>query len=293
MVLMYSVVGPTASGKSKVAIELAQRLGRAEIINFDAFQIYKGLEIISAAPTVEEQKQIPHWLFGFLSPTEEWDAVQHTQKVLSLLDDFRKRNITPILVGGSGFYLKNILCPLPDLPPANPELRQKLEQLPSPQLLEKLQQLDPVCFQKIDQANLRRVIRAVEVCLLTSRPFSSFEVSETPRFPVRGVFLHPEREQLRETISRRTEQMLVSGAVEEIAALPAHLSRSAAQCIGIQEIQNHLQNGVSLQETAERISLRTSQYAKRQITFFKRYFPYPQATSSQDALKKFLEAPTS
>ena len=264
------ICGPTASGKSSVALTLAKELN-GEIVNADAFQLYRGLETITAAPTQEEQEDIPHHLYSVADPSESHDAASYLKLAQPVIADIHSRGRLPIVVGGSGLYLKFLTHGPSPLPSADAALRQKLEGTPLPELFAQLQELDPEGAAKVDQKNPRYVQRALEICLLTGKPASELRASFRHRdeSALKGIVLHWERPQLHERIALRTEQMLAGGAIEEVAQL-TDISPTTAKAIGIREIQQHLAGEITREQCAELITIATRQYAKRQLTWFRR-----------------------
>ncbi|MFT5031616.1 MAG: tRNA dimethylallyltransferase, partial [Candidatus Binatia bacterium] len=165
------LAGPTAVGKSAIALTLAERTD-GEIVSADSMQVYRGLDIGSAKPTPAEQARVRHHLIDICDLNETFDAAQFTVRAKAAIDDIQSRDRTPIICGGTGLYFQALLAGLGDAPTSNPELRAKLEATPLEELRAELERADPVCFGRIDLQNPRRVIRAIEVIRLTGRPFS-------------------------------------------------------------------------------------------------------------------------
>ncbi|MEO1842922.1 MAG: tRNA (adenosine(37)-N6)-dimethylallyltransferase MiaA, partial [Akkermansiaceae bacterium] len=241
--------GPTASGKSSAALALA-RACDGEIVNADAFQLYRGLATLTAAPSEEERTVVPHHLYGVIDPAHSLDAASFRNLALPVLSEIEARGKRPLVVGGSGLYLKFLTHGPNDLPTADPKLRAELEALSLDELNRRLEELDPVEAARIDHQNPRYVQRALEVCLLTGRPVSeqrdSFEIDTSH---LRGVVLTWEPAPLEERIRRRAKAMLEGGAIEEVAALP-NLGATAAKAIGVPEIRSYLA-GASDRESCE------------------------------------------
>lgn len=263
------ICGPTASGKSGAALAIARRLG-AEIVNADAFQLYRGLETLTAAPGRAERAEVPHHLYGVLDPVDSCDAARYRELALPVLDGIRQRGTLPLIVGGSGLYLKFLSHGPSALPPGDPKLRRELEQEPLGELNRRLAELDPETAASIDHRNPRYVQRALEICLLSGRPASELRRSFRNDPPdLRGLLLAWPPEQLDERIHRRTRAMLDGGAIEEIAALPS-AAGTAAKAIGVPEIRAHLRGELDRAACEERLAISTRQYAKRQRTWFRR-----------------------
>src|ERR1700731_2106903 len=201
---VFFIVGPTATGKSELAADVAQRLG-AEVISADAFQIYHGLDLLTAKPDPSTLAKAPHHLIGTVPLREEMNAEKYRDAAEKIIGEIQARGKPAIVVGGSGLYVKALTHGLAQLPGANEKLRKKLELATSQELLRSLRALDPATAEKIDPQNRRRLIRAVEVCLLTGKPFSA-QIRSTGILPVsesgqdacatNGVFVYRERTEL-------------------------------------------------------------------------------------------------
>jgi len=263
--------GPTASGKSAVAIALAAGLpGGGEIVNADAFQLYAGLRIVTARPSAEEEEQCPHHLYGWLDPRESCNAQRFRETALPVIGAISKRGAVPIVVGGSGLYLKALTHGLPDVPPADPVLREKLANLPLEERVAQLEKLDPKGAAAMDLQNDRYVSRALEISILAGRPGSELKAEWLDQQPsVDAFWLDWDRDDLCNRIAERSRAMLRGGALKEVADL-ADLSATAEKAIGIGEIRRHLGGETSLEQCVEELTIATRQYAKRQRTWFRR-----------------------
>jgi tRNA dimethylallyltransferase len=263
------LTGPTAVGKTGIALQVAGRCN-GEIIGADAFQVYQGLNLLTAKPSQEELRRVKHHLIGTVPPAESFDVAQYLAAATRYADEIASRGKLPIFVGGTGLYIRALTRGLADLPKADAATRAELEAAGLEELQKRYTALDPEGAKKIDLKNKRRLVRAIEVCLLTGRPFSAFrEEWETKPAPVTGFFLTRDRDDLHRRINRRVAEMFRNGVVEEVRAL-AHVSATAAQAIGFKEIRALLDGGISESECIERIQQATRQYARRQITWFKR-----------------------
>ncbi len=264
------LTGPTASGKSAVALALALQAG-GEIVNADAFQLYRGLDILTAKPTSNERAQAPHHLYDALDPGDTCDARRYRDLALPVLHEIAARGAVPIVVGGSGLYVKALTHGLDPLPGADPALRARFATLSLEQKVAELLALDPAAPANVPLQNPRYVERALEICLLTGRPQSELRTSagREPPEPVRGVCLTWERALLHERINARVLAMLAGGAVEEVAAAGA-LSATLEKAIGVRELRAHLSGELTLDEAAAAIQQATRRYAKRQMTWFRR-----------------------
>jgi len=279
--------GPTASGKSSAALALA-RVCQGEIVNADAFQLYRGLETLTAAPTEEERAQIPHHLYSVVDPAKSLDAGSYRELALPVLADIAARGKRPLVVGGSGLYLKFLTHGPSDLPAADATLRAELEGLSLEELNLRLEELDPVEARRIDRHNPRYLQRALEICILTGRPVSAQRASfASEPDDLQGLLLTWERAELEERIRHRTRRMLAGGAIEEVAALP-EMGATAEKAIGVAEIRSHLAGEIDRAACEERIVIATRQYARRQGTWFRRekwLTPVPGSSSVEELLR--------
>jgi tRNA dimethylallyltransferase len=263
------IAGPTASGKSALALELASRL-EGEIVNADAFQLYAGLDVITAKPSAADFARVPHHLYGVLPLTEACDAQHYHDLARPVIEEIASRGKTPLVVGGSGLYLKALTHGLAPLPQGDAAMREKLRERSLEDKVAELLALDPAAATTVNLRNPRYVERALEICLLTGQPQSELRQSFQNAQPkVRGIVLSWEREALCRRIEARTRQLLASGALEEVAAL-GDMSITACKAIGIREIRDHLAGRLTLEQTIEAIAIATRQYAKRQATWFRR-----------------------
>jgi tRNA dimethylallyltransferase len=281
----FVIAGPTAVGKSELAVEVAKRL-ETEIVGADAFQIYQGFDVLSGKPASALKRRVKHHLIGILPPKETCDAARYAALANEVIEDLNRQGLIPLVVGGSGFYIDSLLKPLPALPLADPDLRARLASEPVEALLLELQGTDPAAYATIDRRNRRRVQRAIEVIRSTGRPFSSFQREVTSDVP--GLLLNRERSDLHTRVNERVRWMLNHGAIEEVATAP-ELSATASQMIGIRQIQQFLRRELSEEECIQLIQAATRHYAKRQITWFKRqgFSPFNAESSADDAADFF------
>jgi tRNA dimethylallyltransferase len=259
------IAGPTAVGKTEVALQLAERLG-GEIISVDSMQVYRGLDIGTAKPTPEERARVPHHLIDILDSHETFDAAQFVRRASDAVADIQSRKRLPILCGGTGLYFKAWLEGIGQAPPGDPALRAQLEQLPLDVLLKELQKADPETFERIDQKNPRRVIRAIEVIRLTGKPFSK-QRARRPAKPAPFFVLQRDRADLHRRIDQRVDQMFARGLIEETKR--AANNPAARVALGYRQVIEHLEGRRNLTETIALVKLRTRQYAKRQLTWFR------------------------
>ena len=269
------LAGPTAAGKSAVALALAERVG-GEIISVDSMQVYRGLDIGTAKPGREELQRVRHHLIDVAGLEERFDAARFVRLAGAALAEIQSRGHVPIFCGGTGFYFKAFREGLGEAPAADPALRAGLEAEPLADLLAELEKSDPVTFQRMDRQNPRRVIRAVEVIRLTGRPFSEQRAAwQEPDGGEGGCFFGLTRPagELRERMARRVEEMFARGLVAETEALRGRgleQNPTAMQALGYRQVVEHLRGQRTLPETKELVKIRTRQFAKRQLTWFRR-----------------------
>ncbi len=265
----FLILGPTAVGKSGFAADVAARCD-GEIVNADAFQVYAGLDILTAKPDADLRARAPHHLVGEIPLTQSWDVAQWLDTARLRIAEIQARGRVAIVCGGTGLYIRALTRGLADLPPASPALRAELAAQPLVELQRRLTELDPECARVIDLQNPRRVIRALEVCLLTQRPFSSFrEQWKTTPTGWRGIVLTRDRDELYAGIDRRTEEMFAAGVIEEVGCA-GEVGTTASQTLGLRKIRAHLAGELTRDECIAAIQQATRQYAKRQLTWFRR-----------------------
>jgi tRNA dimethylallyltransferase len=267
------VCGATASGKTAHALALAEETG-GEIVNGDAFQLFRGIETLSAAPSPGEMAAAPHHLFGVLAPGARCDAGRYAEMAGEVISEILSRGKTPVVVGGSGLYLKFLTHGPSPLPQGDGKLRAEMDARPLDELFAELEKLDPAEAARVDRHNPRYVSRALEICLLSGQKVSGMrdsweEKTRAVEEKLQGVWLIRDREDLHRRIALRTERMLSEGAVEEVAALDG-VPGSWEKAIGVKEIRRLLSGEITRAECAELIIAATRQYAKRQETWFRR-----------------------
>ena len=280
----FLIVGPTATGKSELAADVAREIG-AEIVSADAFQIYRGLDLLTAKPNALTLAKAPHHLIGTTPLHEEMNAEKYRRAASRAIDEICSRGKLAIVVGGSGLYIKALTHGLGPVPEFDPNLREKLNAMSLDDLHVQLAELDPQAAQKIDMKNRRRVVRALEICLLTGKSASAqraqWPVAEgvdlgnlgdvRPRSApaATGVFVFRDREELYARINGRVETMFEEGVIEEVRAA-GKASSTASQMIGFREIRQLLDGEMSISQCVAAIQQATRRYAKRQLTWFRR-----------------------
>ncbi len=268
------MTGPTGVGKSRFAVALAERLG-GEIIGADAFQIYAGLPVLTAQPSPEALAAVPHHLIGFLDLRENFDAARYTKAARACIEDIQFRGKLPILVGGTGLYLKALIHGLAAMPATDPVLRATIAQMPLEQAIESLRKKDAAALSQIDLKNPVRVHRALEIVLLTGRPLAESRGGwNRPSNEFRGIVLIRNREELNQRIMQNVAELIANGAIEEVRAA-RHAGSGASRAIGFQEIQAFLQGRKTLEACREEIATATRRYAKRQLTWCRTQFNFP------------------
>ena len=268
----FFIVGPTAVGKTNLAVELAERCG-AEIVSADALQIYHGFDLLTAKPTSSQQRRVRHHLIGGVPASEPYNVALYLEAARLAMADIFHRGLPAIVVGGSGLYVKALTHGLASLPAGIPALREELETLSQSDLLSRLRVLDPVTVSTIDGRNKRRLVRALEVCLVSGQPFSSFRENWgrlAADVPLCGVFLRRDRADLVARIDRRLDGMFADGVLEEVRASPVNESVTSERILGLAAIRSYLAGEIDFTSCREQIRTATRQYAKRQMTWFKR-----------------------
>ena len=266
----FFIVGPTATGKSELAADVAHEIG-AEIVSADAFQIYRGLDLLTAKPESPTLAKAPHHLIGTVPLTEEMNAEKYRRTAMRAIEEINLRDNLAIVVGGSGLYIKALTHGLAPLPESDPELREKLNAMSLDDLRSQLVEVDPETARKIDLKNRRRVVRALEICSLTGKPVSAQRLCEGASHSeaATGVFVFRDRNELYERINQRVEMMFERGVIEEVRTA-GEISQTASQMIGLREIRGLLDGKKSLPQCIAEIQQTTRRYAKRQLTWFRR-----------------------
>lgn len=288
------ILGPTASGKSELALKLAKKF-KGEIISADSRQIYKNMFIATASPYAEKNhykiktknditkfknktikiaiiNEIPHHLLHFVEPKQNFSVAEYKTLALKIINDIHRRGKIPILAGGTGLYISSIVDNI-EIPRVKPDLnlRKKLEKTSSAILLKRLKKLDPRSFSIIDKKNTRRIIRALEVAIATGRPFSAQKEKGAPLFNCLEIGIDIPREKLYKKIDARVEKMFALGLVKETKKLtkkyPWRLP--AMSGIGYKQVKIYLNGKITIAQAKELIKFATHQYARRQLTWFR------------------------
>ncbi|MGA7681111.1 MAG: tRNA (adenosine(37)-N6)-dimethylallyltransferase MiaA [Pseudolabrys sp.] len=295
------IAGPTASGKSALALELAERFGGV-IINADSMQVYRDLRIITARPTPAEEKRVPHRLYGLVDAAENYSVGRWCRDVEAALKDVVGQGCIPILVGGTGLYFKALTAGLAAVPPIpadiRADVRSRLQREGAPALHAELVRLDPATAQRVTVNDRSRISRALEVALATGRPLSDWHIDGLPPIidPGRAakIFITCERPELVRRIEMRFATMLKSGALEEARQLAARKLDPllpAMKAHGVPWLIRHLKCEISLEEAQAGAVMDTRRYAKRQLTWFRNQmkdWPWQTAENAVAALENQL-----
>ena len=269
------VLGPTAVGKTSVGIQLAKHFG-TEIISADSRQMFRELPIGTAAPSVAEMQGIPHHFIGNLSVAERCDAGQWAQQARALLDELFKKHKVVICVGGSGLYIDALLNGMDELPERDDALRHELQELFREKgiipLQEKLQALDPEYYAEVDIQNHKRLIRAIEVCMLSGEKYSEMRSGKSADIPfnVVKIGLEMDRGKLYERINHRVDEMIKAGLEAEARSVIQYRDNNALATVGYREMFDYFDGKISLEKAVELIKQHSRNYAKRQMTWWRR-----------------------
>jgi tRNA dimethylallyltransferase len=271
------IAGPTAVGKSEIALLLAEKIG-GEIISADSMQVYRGLDIGTAKPSPAERARVPHHLIDICDLTENFDAAQFIRLAQKAAEEIQSRNKIPIFCGGTGLYFKAFMSGLGEAPATNLELRAELEAASFEALLHELHERDPAAYAQIDKQNPRRVIRALEVIRLSGKKFSEqraeWKAESRKQKAEKKICLTRQPADLHARINARVDTMFARELVDETLELLKHgleHNKTAMQAIGYRQVVGHLRGERSLAETIELVKSRTRQFAKRQLTWFRRH----------------------
>jgi tRNA dimethylallyltransferase len=270
------ILGPTASGKSTLAVEIARRV-RGDILSVDSMQVYRGMDIGTAKPTADEQAQVNHHLINVVDPNESYTVARFVESADEIIRSAAARNVPLIATDGTPLYYKALFEGLFEGPPADADLRERLRTQSPEDLHARLSEIDPVAAARIHRNDEKRMIRAIEVHELTGKPISSFQTdwaSEQQRHPATWVGLMWDKDALNRRINARVKQMIEAGWLDEtrrLLATSGGLSFTAAEATGYRELILHLQGKLSLDDAVEQIKIATRQLARRQMKWFRRF----------------------
>ena len=274
---VLAVVGPTAAGKSAAAIQLAERLG-GEVVSVDSTMVYRGMDIGTDKPSPADLARVPHHLVDVVDPSRTMTVAEFQQAARAAVDSILSRGRTPVLVGGSGLYFRAVVDPL-EFPGTDPALRARLEaegeEAGAAALFARLRSLDPEAAARMEPANVRRTVRALEVIELTGRPFSSFRTGWDGRrsiYPLTVAALSHPRDELDRRIDARVDAQIARGLVAEVQRLVAagfRASLTSVQALGYAQVLAHLDGEVTMEQMVATIKHRTRRYARRQLSWFR------------------------
>lgn len=273
--LVY-IAGPTAVGKTRLSVELAKHF-ETEIISCDSRQFYKEMEIGTAVPTAAEMDGVPHHCIQHKSIQDTYSVGDFETEALGILDRLFETKDVVFMVGGSGLYADAVMTGLDQFPPIPNEIREQIRFFYNSHGIESLQDLlrqnDPKHYTQVDKQNPKRLMRALEVCMASGKPYSSFlgQPKAERSFTSKVIVLHCPRTVLYERINHRVEEMIAAGLEAEVKALEPHKNLNALKTVGYNEFFQYFDGQVSLEECIGEIQKNTRRYAKRQITWFKRY----------------------
>lgn len=268
------IAGPTASGKSALALELAHAMD-GEIISVDSMQVYRGMDIGTAKPTKEEQQQVRHHMIDLVEVDVPFDVARFRREALLAALNIANRQRRILFCGGTGFYFQALIQGIGHAPPSDTSLREALNEQSIESLLDELAGTDPATFERIDRQNKRKIVRALEVVRLTGKSFTTFKSDWTTNpliDPSRFWILEQETDALRERINQRVDTMIKTGWIDETKRLletGLRKNTTACQAIGYRQIMDYLNDKLSLEETISLIKTKTWQFAKRQRTWFR------------------------
>ncbi len=272
---LISVVGPTAIGKTNLAIALAKHFD-TDVISADSRQFYREMNIGTAVPSQEELAEVKHHFIQHKSIFDNYSVGDFEREAMALIEEQFQEEDYLVMAGGSGLYIDAVTKGLDEFPEVNPSIRTSLNELYEKQgigaLQQQLEELDPAYYSNVDRENPHRLIRALEVCIGSGKPYSSFlNTTKPPRpFITISIGINTEREEVYDRINRRVDLMMDEGLLEEVRALLPHKDLNALQTVGYQELFDHLEGKSSLQEAVSEIKKNTRRFAKRQLTWFRK-----------------------
>ena len=270
---LITIVGPTAIGKTSLAIKLARKY-KTEVISADSRQFYRELNIGTAKPSIDELASVKHHLINNISVTDKYDISHFESDARKIIENLFKKKDYVILVGGSGLYIDTILYGIDKIPNVKESLRKELnmefQNNGLKNLLAQLKKIDPNSYKNIDLNNHRRIIRALEVSISSKKPYSSFLTDSVKESNYNEIIigLNCDRDKLHSLINKRVDKMIQCGLIEEVKKLVKFKNLNALNTIGYKEIFDYLDNKISLEQSIEKIKTNSRRYAKRQLTYF-------------------------
>ncbi|MGB8645368.1 MAG: tRNA (adenosine(37)-N6)-dimethylallyltransferase MiaA [Anaerolineae bacterium] len=270
--LLLAIVGPTAVGKTEIALQLGQALD-GEIVSADSRQIYREMDIATAKPSPAERERVPHHLIDIVNPDESFTLAEYQERAYAAIDEILARGKQPLLVGGTGLYVRAVIegLNIPRVPP-NPERRRALEQIPTPELYARLQQLDPAIAVTILPNNVRRIIRALEVIDATGELMSTLQTRHPPPYPIVQIGLTMPRDLLYARVDTRIDRMIEQGVVDEVRRLVARgyaFTLPSMTGLGYREIGQYLRGEIPLEEAVRLLKSNTRKFIRHQANWFR------------------------
>ncbi len=269
------LLGPTGVGKTELSLRVAEHFG-SPIISSDSRQLYKDLPVGTAAPTAEQMARVRHYMVGTLNLTDYYSASNFEEDVISLLNTLHQTTPTVVMTGGSMMYIDAVCKGIDDIPTVTPEIREAIyaqfEREGLENILQELQEADPVHYEEVDRMNYKRVIHAVEICRMTGKPYSSFRTNSRKERPFRiiKIGLTRDREELCDRINRRVDQMMADGLQEEARKVYPFRHLNSLNTVGYKELFKYFDGEWSLDLAVEKIKRNSRVYARKQMTWFKR-----------------------
>ena len=292
--LLVVIAGPTASGKTEVGVKVAKHYN-SEVISADSRQVYKRMQIGTARPLPEELEGVPHHFIGFLDINKEFSAGKFAEEANKKIKElFVKHNVL-FVVGGSGFYIDALIFGMDDIPKINPEIRAQINKdwgkYGLEYLQKKVKKIDPVLYQQIDIQNPMRLIRAIEVYNQTGKPLSFFQKTQRkkPQYPTLFIGLQWDRELLYHRINKRVDSMINDGLIKEVEGLYDYRQLNALQTVGYSELFDYLEGEINLETAIALIKRNTRRYAKRQLTWLRKYSDIRWFHPKNDEMVKLID----
>ncbi len=265
------ITGPTGVGKTDLSIAVARHIG-VPVLSADSRQVFEGMAIGTAQPTADQLAAVPHHFIASHKITEHYTCGRYAEEAMALLEKLFKDYDQVVVVGGSGLYIDALCEGVDEMPGHDPELRDKLQKMPLEEILTQLKDLDPAYYEQVDRHNPQRVVRAVEVCLQTGRPYSEQRTGRRAarNFDVVKIGVDMPRADLYDRINRRVDAMMSAGLEAEARALYPHRALNALQTVGYRELFDYFDGNITLAEAVELIKRNSRRYAKRQLTWLRR-----------------------
>lgn len=289
------ICGPTASGKSRIAVELAQKINGA-VINADSMQIYDALPIMTASPNLEDKKNTPHFLYNFLDPLKQYSVANYLNDLKIALEECSVKNLVPIITGGTGMYINAAQQGVSKIPEIDISIRDELSELVKNEGIEHLynllKELDPLVAQKLEPADTQRIIRAHSVIKETGKSILEYQKTNSKsvlaNYEVTTICLKPEREFLYDTCNKRLEWIVENGGLNEIKSMQNLHESPILKALGVRELKSYLEGEIPLEKAIEEAKAKTRQYAKRQVTWFNNQISWVHETINYKNIEEYM-----